>query len=665
MGPRPGDEKGGISAWLALFTGLKEGDAPDLSRDLLRRVWSYARPYRWYVAGSLITILVITGLSLITPQLFRLMIDVAIPEQDSRQIVLLSLGMMAVPLLSGVVAVYQQRLTALIGQGLIYDLRRDLYGHMQMLSMRFFTNTRTGELMSRLNNDVIGAQTAVNDTIVPIVTNLVKVVATLGIMIVMDWRLTLLSVAILPLFMVPARQFGRRLRVLQRQSLEMNAEMSVTMNETLGVSGALLVKLFGRETEEYARLSRQAADVRDVGIVTAVTARWFYFMISVVAAVGTALVFLFGGQMVLAGSFTVGAIVAFSAYLVQLYGPLRELAHAPVVFAQSMVSFERVFEVLDLPLEIKEADEAVDLGRVMGRVELRDVSFDYRAIGEEQNAQLDVVARYGWRADPSALLKRGKEAGGEEAEAIDQVASRMPARRWAVQDISFVIEPGRMAALVGPSGAGKSTITYLIPRLYDPTRGSIAIDGADIREATLHSLAANIGMVTQDTYLFYDTIRANLLFANPRATVEEIEAAAVAANIHDFISDLPDGYETVVGERGYRLSGGERQRIAIARVILMDPRILVLDEATSALDSLSEALIQEALQRVMAGRTTLVIAHRLSTVLAADRVLVLQEGRLVESGTHAALLAAGGLYTDLYRTQFRVAEETAGGPSSS
>jgi ATP-binding cassette subfamily B protein len=652
---------GGMRNWGAVLARDEDQEPPQITRDVLFRIWSYAQPYWSLVFGSLVLILISTAVGLVSPQLFRLMIDDAIPEGNSRMITLLALGMMVVPLFSGVIGVFQRRLNAIIGEGLIYDLRRDLYSHIQSMSLRFFTQTRTGELMSRLNNDVMGAKDAINDTTVNIITDVIKVIATLSIMVAMEWRLTLLAVAVLPLFMLPARHFARVLRELRRESMEHNAEMNATMNETLNVSGALLVKLFGREKMEFDEFSKQALEVHDIGIKTAVTGRWFMMMLSVVTAIGTAVVYLFGGQMVLAGTFTVGTIVAFGAYLGQLYGPLQSLTNAPVAFAQSMVSFERVFEVLDLPIEIQEAPDAVDLGRAEGRIEFREISFDYEALEREGKvATLDTVARYGWRADSEALLKRGKAAGNgrEEIEqSPDQIGPRIPDRRWALQDVSFLIEPGQLAALVGPSGSGKSTITYLIPRLYDPTLGTVCVDGIDIKQVSLQSLADNIGMVTQETYLFYDTIRANLLYANPAATDAQIVEAAKAANIHDFIVSLPDKYDTVVGERGYRLSGGERQRIAIARVILMDPQILVLDEATSALDSISEALVQEALQRVMSGRTSLVIAHRLSTILSADTILVMQDGILVEQGTHNTLLAEDGLYAELYETQFKSAVE--------
>ncbi len=627
---------------------------PNLSWVLIRRVWTFARPYRWRVVGLLITILLITAISLISPLLFRSMIDVAIPEGNSQMITWLALGMMAVPLITGVIGVLQRWLNSQIGEGVIYDLRRALYIHMQQMSLRFFTQTRTGEIMSRLNNDVIGAQRAISDTAVTIISNIVKVVATLAIMFAIDWRLTLLGMAVLPLFLLPARRIGRSLRELRRQSMVLNAEMNSTMNETLNVSGALLVKLFGREKFELDRFGRDAEGVRDIGIQQAVIMRWFFMLLGVISAIGTAVVYLVGGHLVLAGTFTIGTIVAFAAYLGQLYGPLTSLTTAPVEFATSMVSFERVFEVLDSPVEIQEQPSARILEHADGRIEFDHVCFDYEHIAEGQSAGLEEVVRYGWRSDGDALLRRGKD----QPETDDE--NELPAerkQRWALQDVSFVIEPGQLAALVGPSGAGKTTITYMIPRLYDPTVGRVLIDDNDIRQVTLNSLADNIGMVTQETYLFYDTIRANLIYANPQATEQQMVAAARAANIHDFIAGLADGYDTVVGERGYRLSGGERQRIAIARVLLKDARILVLDEATSSLDSLSEALIQEALIRVMQGRTSLVIAHRLSTILAADLILVMEEGRLVEQGTHSELLEQGGLYADLYETQFSAATD--------
>jgi ATP-binding cassette subfamily B protein len=642
--------------WRAFITHDEEAERPGITRDLLRRVWAFAQPYRWRITGLLLTILLVSALGLVSPLLYRELIDNTLPNGDWVRLNWLALAMIALPVLSGVIGVWQRGLNARIGEGVIYDLRCALYEHLQRMSLRFFTQTRTGELMSRLNNDVVGAQQAVSSTLVTITSNLMSVIATLSIMLALEWRLTLLGLGILPLFMLPARWIGGVLRGLRRRAMELNAEMNADMNETLNVSGAMLVKLFGREQSSLERFRGDAAQVRDIGVRSAVTAHWFFMLLSIIGAVGSAVVFWGGGRLVLLGTFTVGTIVAFGSYLSQLYRPLMALTNAPVEFAQSMVSFERVFEVLDIPVEIAEQRNAKPLPSVEGRVEFEDVSFAYEGLLESEKVGLEEVARFGWRGGGEALLKRGRQK--EEAPPAGETASDAAdaAARWALRDVSFVVEPGQLVALVGPSGAGKTTTTYLLPRLYDPTEGQVLIDGHDIKEVTLESLSANIGMVTQETYLFYDTIRANLLFARPDATDDELVAATQAANIHDFVADLADGYDTVVGERGYRLSGGERQRIAIARVILKDPRILVLDEATSHLDSLSEELIQNALQHVMKGRSSLVIAHRLSTILAADKILVLDKARLVEQGTHEELLAQNGLYATLYETQFRSKE---------
>ena len=632
--------------WFSYVT-YDEKNRPQVTRDVLWRVWGFARPYQKRVAALLLTIFLITGLSLLTPLVMRDLIDNALPNGDLERLNWLALALVAIPIINGLVGVFQRRLSAQVGEGVIFDLRCALYSHMQKMSLRFFTETRTGELMSRLNNDVVGAQNAVTGTLITIVTNMVTVVTTLAIMFVLEWRLTLLALVVLPAFIFLARRIGRILRQLRRRSLEVNSEMNAVMNETLNVSGALLVKLFGREQNELGRFRQYATEVREIGVQSAVVGRWFFMGLGIATAIGTALIYWLGGRLVLApeSTFTIGSIIAFGAYLAELYGPLSALTNAPVEFAQSMVSFERVFEVLDIPVEIEEKADAQDLPHVEGTITFENVAFSYTS-GEKVG--LAEVARMGHGARSEMFVKRGKQKEAGEEHEPDAAETR-----WALDGVSFTIRPGQLAALVGPSGAGKTTITYLIPRLYDPTDGRVLLDGHDIRDLKLNGLAENIGMVTQETFLFYDTIRANLMYANPHASEAEMMAAARAANIHDFIMGLSDGYDTVVGERGYRLSGGERQRMAIARVILKNPRILVLDEATSSLDSLSEALIQEALQRVMKGRTSLVIAHRLSTILAADVILVMQHGRLVERGTHAELLAQGGLYATLYETQFR------------
>ncbi len=653
MGFGGGGWRGGWSVYWR--GGDDEAQKAQLTWPLLKRVMAYAQPYRWGIVFMLVLILITTGLGLLTPLIFRDLIDRTLPEADMQRLNVLAVLLVLIPVVSGALRVVQRKINARIGEGVIYDLRASLYTHLQKMSLRFFTNTRTGELMSRLNNDVVGAQTAISNTIVEIVTNVVTVIATLAVMLAMEWRLTILGVAVLPVFVLIARRVGTRLRDISREQMEHNARMNAMMNETLNISGALLVKLFGRRDNEVARFSERAALVRDKGIERAVVGSQFFVLIGLVGAVGTALVFWLGGHLVIQGVFTVGTIVAFGSYLAQLYGPLQALTNAPVAFAQSMVSFERVFEVVDLPLEIEETADATTLAAVRGELVFDNVTFDYHV---DPRLLLREVSRRGM--DSVGAVLSGDDVrqrrNGSQREEGETVYSQ--AREKALENVSFTIQPGQLAALVGPSGAGKTTLTYLIPRLYDPTEGRILLDGHDLRDLKLDSLAEHIGMVTQETYLFHDTIRTNLQYARLDATDAELEAACRAANIHDFIMGLPDGYDTIVGERGYRLSGGEKQRIAIARVILKDPRILVLDEATSHLDSQSEALIQEALRTVQQGRTSIIIAHRLSTILAADQILVMDRGQVVERGTHDALMAMGGLYARLYETQFSRERET-------
>ncbi len=645
------------------YSAMRSGDEkPKVTKQLLLRVLNYAKPYWGHIGGMLFMIIFSTAVSLVSPLIFRYLIDVILPSKDLNKLTLFATALLFVPILSGGINVIQRRLNSIVGEGVIYDLRSSLFSRLQRMSLRFFTNTKVGELMSRLNNDVIGAQNAISNTIVGIVTNLMQAIAISVVMFSLEWRLTLASIIVLPVFFLIARYIGNSLRDIAREGMDINAQMNAHMNETLNIGGALLVKLFGRSKEEENRFRERAARVRDIGIKRAVIGSSFFVMLGLASAVGTALIYGIGGYYVITGAFTVGTIVAFGSYLGSLYGSLQGLAGAPVEFSTSMVSFERVFEIIDLPQDIVEKENAVAFHDVKGSLEFDDVTFNYQV---DESKLLKDVKRYGRMDDvktvisgkttddkPQTLVKKNRQ----EERAVDSspdVDTTSQARVVALEGISFAARAGQLVALVGPSGAGKTTVTYLIPRLYDPTSGAIRIDGHDLREVNLDSLSHAIGMVTQETYLFHDTIRTNLTYAKIDATQDEIENAAKAANIHNFIIGLADGYDTIVGERGYRLSGGEKQRIALARVILKDPRILVLDEATSHLDSESESLIQDALKRVMAGRTSIVIAHRLSTILAADLILVMDRGRIVERGTHDELLAINGLYAQLFETQFR------------
>jgi ATP-binding cassette, subfamily B, bacterial len=581
----------------------------------LRRIPRYFRPYwrSWLII--LVCMGVTAGGNLLPPLLAREIIDRALPNRDGTLLVGLVAAAVLVGLLTRLVNVGRAALTVRIGQGVMFDLRNELYRHLQRQSLRFFTQTRTGEVMSRVNNDVAGVESVVSNTPNNIVNNVITALATTVLMLALNWQLALVALAILPFFVLPARRVGRIRQELRGETAERQGGLTAFMQETLSISGFVLVKAFARERYEAERFRERSGELRDLEIRQRMVGRWFFMVVSLFEAIGPALIYLYGGWLVIVGEISIGTVVAFVAYLRALYGPVSELANVHVDVMGSLALFERLFEYLDLEPEITERPNALVPPPARGAIRFDDVSFGY-----------------------------------------------VP-ERPALDRIGFVAEPGQLVALVGPSGAGKTTVTYLVPRFYDPTEGRIEIDGHDTRDLSLEWLRSQIGIVTQETFLFHTTVRENLLYGRPDATGDEIVAACRAAHIHDFIVGLPDGYETLVGERGYRLSGGEKQRIAIARVLLKDPRILLLDEATSSLDSRSEALIQAALAPLLAGRTSLVIAHRLSTILAADQILVLDRGRLVEQGTHAELLARGGLYARLYREQFRAQLEDGRHPS--
>jgi ATP-binding cassette, subfamily B, bacterial len=595
-----------------------------LSRGVVRRVWGFARPFRWQIAAYL-TLLGLSALvAVVPPLLVRELINVAIPRRSYGLVNLIGLLAVAVAVANAGLALAQRLVSARIGEGLIYELRTALFDHVQRQPLAFFTHTQTGSLTSRLNNDVVGAQRALTGTLGSVFSNVISLVTTLVAMALLNWRITLIAVAVLPLFLLPAKRVGRRLQALARESMQLNASMNTTMNERFNVAGALLVLLFGRRDRELANFSAKAGGVRDIGVRTAFYGQTFFVVLGLVGAVGTAAVYWLGGRLVLGDTLQVGDVVALAAYVTQVYGPLTALTNARVDVMTAFVSFERVFEVLDFETPIADAPDARPLEHPAGRVQLDHVSFRYPTAEESTLASLT--------GDAAAI---GATAGEP-----------------VLRDVSFEVRPGELVALVGPSGAGKTTTAMLVARVYDATEGAVRVDGVDVRELQLESLRAAIGVVTQDPHLFHDTILANLRYANPDATLEEVAAACRAARILDLVESLPERWETMVGERGYRMSGGEKQRLAIARLLLADPTIVILDEATAHLDSEAEVHIQEALAAALAGRTSLVIAHRLSTIVEADRILVFDGGRIVEQGTHAELLAAGGLYAELYETQF-------------
>ncbi len=597
-----------------------------------RRIARFAAPYKRDLLAFLVVIVVTSVSAVANPLVFKKIIDDGIgtnPPDSGRPSLVITLALVVVglALLEAVLSIVQRWYSARIGEGLIYDMRAAVYAHVQRMPIAFFTRTQTGALITRLNNDVLGAQQAFTGTLSQVVSNVIGVTLTLVAMLVLSWQITLMSLVLLPVFIIPARIIGTRLQDLTRESYALNAQMNNTMTERFNVSGALLVKLFGRAEREDEAFRDKAGRVRDIGVTSAMYGRVFFASLTLVASLATALVYGFGGVLAANGDLGVGTLVALAAYLTRLYGPLTALSNVRVDVMTALVSFERVFEVLDLEPMVKEKPDAALVPRTTSAVEFDDVFFGYPTAEQVSLASLESVA------------------------VLDQTPSST-----VLKGVSFRAEPGQLVALVGPSGAGKTTISSLVTRMYDVDSGAVRIGGQDVRDVTLQSLRDAVGVVTQDAHMFHDTIRANLLYAKPTASDAELEAALDAAQVGALVRSLPDGMDTLVGDRGYRLSGGEKQRMAIARLLLKAPGIVVLDEATAHLDSESEAAVQRALSTALQGRTSLVIAHRLSTVREADQILVIEDGRIVERGRHDELLERGGLYTELYRRQFAAQE---------
>ncbi|MEO5724422.1 MAG: ABC transporter ATP-binding protein [Ilumatobacteraceae bacterium] len=595
-----------------------------LRGDAVRRVWRFARPYRWIIVGFLVAIVVDALIGLIPALAFRSILDNGIPKGNRGLITTLAMLVVAESVLDAALAIAQRWCSARIGEGLIYDLRVALFAKVQRMPIAFFTRTQTGALTSRLNNDVIGAQTAVTSTLGSVVSNVVVFATTFAAMLALEWRLTLLSLAVLPLFVIPAKRVGRRLQAISRDNMNTNAEMNSQMAERFNVAGAQLVKLFGRSDDEVELFSRRAARVRDTGIQSAMYGRVFFVALGLVGALGAAAIYGVGAHLVVSGNISSGTLVALAALVTRIYQPLTGLTNARVDLMTAMVSFERVFEVLDAPENVTDKPGAVDLVRPEGSIEFDDVWFRYPNAVDVTVASLEA---------PSTVAATDSD-------------------RDVLRGVTMMVRPGETVALVGASGSGKTTLAGLIARLYDVTGGAVRIDGQDVRDLTQHSLRAAIGVVSQDPHLFHETIGSNLLYAKPDATIADLDAACRGAQIYDVIAELPDGYDTVVGERGYRLSGGEKQRLSIARLLLKDPAVMILDEATSHLDNENEAHVQAALDEAMRGRTALVIAHRLSTIRDADRIVVLSDGRIVEQGTHEELMELG----EVYAAQVRAGE---------
>ena len=614
-----------MQGWQALHSLTRDASVKErrLTPGTTKRVLGYARPYKVQIAWFLGLVVIESVLVVATPLILKSLIDDGIYPKDSAVVVRLSLLVAAIAVVSGALSLVERWFSARIGEGLIYDLRTEVFSHVLRQPVAFFTRAQTGSLVTRLGNDVIGAQQAFTSVLSSVVSNAITLALIVGAMALLSWQLTLGALALVPFFLVPARLMGRRLASLAHEQMVENADLGTRMTERFNVAGALLVKLFGRPVVEDEEYATRAARVRDIGVRIAVNRSVFFVALTLVASLATAMVYGAGGLMAVAGALSVGTLIALTALLARLYGPLTAISNVRVDIMTALVSFERVFEVLDLQPLVAEAPDARPVPPGPVRIDVDDVAFSYPSADEVSLASLESTAT-GDRRGSGPVLR----------------------------DVSFTVEPGTLVALVGPSGAGKTTITALVARLYDPTSGAIRINGVDLRQVSTESLHDAVGVVTQDAHLFHDTIRANLAYAAPDATEEDMVAALKAAQVWSLVDSLPSGLETVVGDRGHRLSGGEKQRLAIARLLLKGPGLIVLDEATAHLDSESEQALQRALDHALRDRSALVIAHRLSTVRHADLILVVDDGRVVERGTHAQLVGAGGLYAELYRTQF-------------
>jgi ATP-binding cassette subfamily B protein len=635
MPPGHGMAGGRGGAWAGMRSLRQDRSALQhrVKKGTARRMLTFAVPYKKILAVFLPVVILDAVISAINPLILRALIDNGIARHHADLVIALACVAGGLAVVDAALSLTERRISSVIGEGLIFDMRSKVFRHIQSMPLAFFTRTQTGALISRLNNDVLGAQQAFTDLLSNAVGNLVTVLIVLGTMFYLSWQITLAALILLPIFLIPARIVGRHLGSLTKEGYDLNSQMNMVMQERFNVGGAMLVKLLGRPKVEADSFDTKAGRVRDIGIAQATYARIFFVALTLTASMATAIVYGFGGVAAVRGTLEVGTVVALTQYLTRLYGPLTQLSNLQLDVVTALISFERLFEVLDIVPMIQENPDAVEIPRGSVSIELDMVDFTYPGAQEVSLASLESVA----------VLESS-------------------VNHEVLHDVSFRVEPGQMVALVGPSGAGKTTISSLVPRLYDVTAGSLKLNGIDVRHATMQSIRDVVGVVTQDPYLFHDTLRANLMYARPEATEEEVLDALAHAQIGHLVSELPDGLDTLVGERGYRLSGGEKQRVALARLILKAPDVVVLDEATAHLDSESEAAVQRALKETLSGRTSLVIAHRLSTVREADQLLVIDDGRVVEWGTHASLLAQQGLYAELYHTQF--ADQEAAGPRS-